>query len=140
MSTDLSDSHGNTADVDAPNVVLHQEQAEFGVDRMATRYVLHRRIITEQRQVEVTVRREVLEVEQLPLAPSEVGTPGPDRPPLVIVLSEEVPVVQLEVRPYEQVTATVHAVTQEQDVSTTVGREHAEVSTTPVRAPSADRR
>lgn len=136
----MSTESDNVPQDNAPNVVLHQERAEFGIDRMATRYVLHRRIVTEQRQVEVIVRREVLEVEQLPVAPSEVGTPGPDRPPLVIVLSEEVPVVQLELRPYEQVTATVHSITEEHDVSTTVGREHAEVSTTPVTAPRADRR
>jgi uncharacterized protein (TIGR02271 family) len=119
-----------------PDVVLHQEQLHIGVSRVAVRAVLRRRITTEVRQVEVTVRREVLEVEHLPVEQDgDIAGAGQTRTPLVIVLSEEVPVVELRTRPYEQVTVDVETVTDQQPVSATVGRELADISTTSVPAP-----
>lgn len=117
---------------DAPQVVLHQERLDAGVDRVAVRAVLRKRITTEVRQVEVTVRREVLEVEHLPVTDQGAAAPVPvgDREPLVIVLSEEVPVVELRTRPYERVTVGVERVTEQRDVSAPVDTEHADVTTT----------
>lgn len=132
-------------------VVLHQEQAEYGLTRVGIRAVVRRRIVTEVRQVDVTVRREVLEVEHLPLvedadAPHrELPPPGGDSRPLTILLSEEVPVVQLETRPYERVTVSVEAVTEQQTVTATVDTEQAEITTDgapgqdPDPAPRTDR-
>ena len=50
-------------------------------------------------------------------------------PPLTIVLSQEVPVVQIETRPFEQVTVTVETSHEQQQVSVTIGTEQAELST-----------
>lgn len=77
---------------------------------------LTRRVVTGTRQIEVTVRREELTAEWEPAQPAEKPSPlGDDeawqpaqtRDPLVIVLHEEVPEVTLQVRAYEQATATV---------------------------------
>jgi stress response protein YsnF len=129
MPTDLPP----TSSVD---VELHQERAEFDVERIASRAVVRRRVVEQVETLEVTVRREVLEIEHAPVDGAGAPAPGAPRSPLVVVLSEEVPVVHLEVRPYEQVTLDVRTVTSEQEVSATVGTEHAEVlSDAPVVAP-----
>ncbi len=113
----------------AAEVVLHQEQLRVGTRRVPTAKVLvRRRVVTEVRQIEVTVRREELEVHHLPLDGYEQAQVGGPPEPLVILLSEEVPVVQLHTRPYERVTVRVDAITATQDVTETVAREHADVS------------
>lgn len=78
---------------------------------------LRRRIVTETRTVEVSVRREELVVDVLDVDERHgalLGTardgrvsdePDPQRP-LVIVLQEEVPEVSVRLRPYERVTVT----------------------------------
>lgn len=76
---------------------------------------LTRRVVTQTRQIEVTVRREELIAEWEPAQPGESGPleddeawqPAQTRDPLLIVLHEEVPEVTLQVRAYEQATATV---------------------------------
>ena len=116
----------------AAEVVLHQEQLRVGTRRVPVEKVLvRRRIVSEVRQVEVTVRREELEVHRLPLDGREEGSAGGAPEPLVILLSEEVPVVQLHTRPYERVTVRVDTVTTQQAVTATVAREHADVETLP---------
>jgi uncharacterized protein (TIGR02271 family) len=88
---------------------------------------VRRRVVTETRQVTVTVRREELLIDRTPVEDgSPVADPG-SREPLVVVLHEEVPVVQLQVRPYEQVTVGVERVRTEQLVEGQVGRETAQV-------------
>lgn len=112
-----------------PDVVLHQEQVSIDLEQDAVRAVVRRRITTQTRSIEVQVQREVLEVEYLPatqgLTPSRSSSPAP----IVMVLSEEVPVVQLVTRPYEQVTVDVHTVTGQQSVTTTVAGERADITT-----------
>lgn len=111
-------------------VVLHEEQLQVETERVSThRVVLRRRIVTEVRQVEVTVRREELEVEHRPLPGQPDTATDASSEPIVIVLSEEVPVVQLRTRPYEQVTVSVSTVAGEQDVAERVDREEAEIRT-----------
>lgn len=118
----------------AVDMVLHEERAALGLTRLGLRAVVRRRVVTEVRQVEVTVRREVLDVEHLPLDPAPDGStpalpaPGQAPAPLTIVLSEEVPVVHTETRPYEQVTVTVETFTEQQQVSATVATEQAELT------------
>ena len=113
----------------AAEVVLHQEQLRVGTLRVPTERVLvRRRVVTEVRQIEVTVRREELEVHRLPLDGDEQAQAGGPPEPLVILLSREEPVVQLHTRPYERVTVRVDTVTDTQDVTETVAREHADVS------------
>ncbi|MCW2679644.1 MAG: hypothetical protein JWM62_1045 [Frankiales bacterium] len=114
----------------AAEVVLHQERVHVDTAREAVRAVVRRRIVTEVRTIEVTVRREVLEVEHLPAEGPALPVASEPRRALSWVLSEEVPVVQLEVRPYERVTVDVHAVAGEERVTTTPGEERVQLTTT----------
>ncbi len=132
----MSDQHPDqpASGEQAVDLVLHQERAALGLTRLGLRAVVRRRVVTEVRQVEVTVRREVLDVEHLPLDPTADGSaptlpaPGQTPAPLTIVLSEEVPVVKVETRPYERATVTVETFTEQQHVSATVGTEQAELT------------
>lgn len=113
-----------------PEVVLHAERLDVDVERVRSRAVVRRRVVTERRTLDVTVRREVLEVEHEALpddAPDQpsAGSAGPH----VIVLSEEVPVVELRLRPYERVTLDVQTVTEQHEVAETLGEERVEVTT-----------
>ena len=113
----------------ATEVVLHQEELRVGTRRVPTEKVLvRRRIVTEVRQIEVSVRREVLEVQRVPLDGREEMSVGGPPEPLVILLSEELPVVQFQTRPYERVTVRVDAVTQSHVVTETVAREQADIT------------
>lgn len=120
-----------------PHVTLHEEQLQVRTVRAPhERVVIRRRITTEVRMVEVTVRREELHVERQPVDDA-ASPPGGDaaRSPLVIILSEEVPVVGVETRPYERVTVTVDTVTQEHHVQESVAKERADVATEPAVTP-----
>ena len=114
-----------------PEVVLHEERLDVDVRREATRAVVRRRIVTELRTIEVPVRREVLEVEHLPASDVALPVRHEPRRELVMVLSEEVPVVHLQVQPYERVTIGVEAVHEEQRLATPVSAERVEITSTP---------
>ena len=122
----------------AAEVVLHEEQLRVGTRRVPIEKVLvRRRVVTEVRQIEVTVRREELEVHRVPLDGDERAPVGGPPGPLVILLSEEVPVVQLQTRPYERVTVHVDTVTEQVEVTEHVAREQADVDVLdPGRRPS----
>ena len=120
-----------------PHVTLHEERLQVRtVWAPHERVVLRRRITTEVRRVEVTVRREELHVERQPVD-HDASLPGGDatRSPLVIILSEEVPVVGVETRPYERVTVTIDTITQEHNVLESVAKERADVATEPAVTP-----
>lgn len=110
-------------------VILHAERVHVDVAREAVRAVVRRRIVTEVRTIEVTVRREVLEVEHLPATDPAMPVAAEPRRALSLLLSEEVPVVHLQVQPYERVTVDVHPVAGEERVTTTRGEERVELTT-----------
>jgi stress response protein YsnF len=113
-----------------PEVVLHAERLDVGMERDVVRAVVRRRVVAETQQVEVTVRREVLEVEYLPVDPGELGDAPPgERAPVVLVLSEEVPVVTTAVRPYERVVVDVVTRQQTETVKAVVGHEQVDIRT-----------
>lgn len=116
-----------------PEVVLHEERLRVQTRQVPVeRVVLRRRIVTEVRQVEVTVRREELEVDRGPLAGTDAGhLPAEGSRTTTIVLREEVPVVQLQTRPYEQVTVTVDQVQGQREVTAELGREQVELDVDP---------
>ena len=122
----------------AAEVVLHQEHLRVGTRRVPTEKVLvRRRIVTEVRQIEVTVRREELEVSRIPLDGHEQSSVGGPPEPLVILLSEEVPVVQLQARPYERVTVHVDTITEHVEVTEDLAREQADArSLDPAQPPT----
>lgn len=113
-----------------PVAVLRSEQ-QLAVDVQwvtSGRVSFTRRIVSESRQVTVTVRREELVIEHTPLPEDPVqGVPAPVEP-AVFVLREQVPVVELVTRPYEQVRVTVERVTDEQTVTAQLEREQLELT------------
>jgi len=121
---------GRATGVPAPvaEVVLSAERVEVGTRRTPRERVrVRREVVTEQVSVVVTVRREVLRVEREPLAGAEeddgARAPTGPGPSLELVLSEERPVVSLEVVPYERVSVGVRAVAGETRVDTSRSRE-----------------
>lgn len=128
-------------------VVLHEQHDRVGTVRSVTGVVrIRRRIITETRQVDVVVRREVLEFDP-PVSPGNAGVdevfdidaertsatgPGQesvatDRD-LVLELRAEVPVVVTEVRPVERVRIGLRRVPGAAEITTTTAREHVDIS------------
>ncbi|MDQ1633755.1 MAG: hypothetical protein QOJ32_564 [Frankiaceae bacterium] len=92
------------------------------------RLSVRRRVVTETRQVTVTVRREELLIDRAPVV-DEAAVAAPSLPsPLVVVLREEVPVVEMQVRPYERVTVGVERISSEEVVGGVLGREQAELA------------
>lgn len=122
-----------------PQVVLHEEHLQVATTRHPTDRVIVRRVITTQtRQIEVTVRREELRLERQPASDSapaiterspSTQTARPTEPALIIVLSQEEPVVHLQARPYEQVSIHIDTVTDHDQVDVTLSHEQAEVLT-----------
>ena len=113
-----------------PEVVLHHERMDVRMERDVVRAVVRRRIVSETRRIEVTVSREVLEVEYVPVSDEErAAPPGPPPEPIVMVLSEEVPVVTTVARPYERVVVEVANIEESQDVTARVGQERVDITT-----------
>lgn len=130
-------------------VTLAQERLAVGAEwSVSGRVRLHRRVTTEARTVQVTVRREELIVEQVDVptadgsvvdtsrAGSSAGVasavaPSADPAPIVIVLHEEVPEVVVRTRAYEQVTARTERITENIAVADTVRREQLAVDEQP---------
>ncbi len=112
----------------APEVVRHEQHLHVRTERVPHgRVVLRRHVATETRQIEVTVRREELHVHREPLHDQHPTAPTARTQPLVIVLSEEVPVVERSVRPYQRVTVHVDTVTEQRTVTGTVATEQVDV-------------
>ncbi len=115
----------------AAEIELREQRLQVAtVSVPVERVVLRRRIVTEVQQIQVTVRREELEIIREPLSGQPTGAPGEAQPPLLIVLSCEVPAVQLQRHPYEQVSVQVRRVEGRQQINETVSREQAELTTT----------
>ncbi len=112
-------------------VVRHEQRLRVSVERaVSERTRFSRRVVTETRTVPVEVRREVLEVERVPVGPGVADDPGRSAVlPLVIVLHEEVPVVTFRVRPVERVVVDVRTVTTSATVTEVLDREEVEVTT-----------
>ena len=115
-------------------VTRSEEQLRVGTVRHPVERVrLSRRIVTELRQVEVEIRREELVVEREVIAdlrdsdgPGASGTSDGEWPvqdELVIVLSQEVPIITMETQPYERVRVRVERVTEQRAVTEQVRRE-----------------
>ncbi len=114
----------------AVEIELREQQLQVDTVRVPVqRVVLRRRIVTEVQQVQVTVRREELEIIREPLFGQPTGAPGAAPPPLLILLSREVPVVQLQRRPYEQVTVQVRRVDGYEQINESVSKEQVELTT-----------
>lgn len=118
-----------------PEVVRSEERLSVtGRVRPVGRVRVGKRVVTEERSVTITLRREELFVEDLPAESTEgwersAGAPalGATPEPLVIVLSEEEPVVSVLAVPRELVTVRVERRSEQEQVSATVAHEVVEV-------------
>ena len=111
----------------APLVLSAQELVQLASDWVAVeRLRVQRRIVSETVMVPAVVRREELVIDRLPTADG-IPTAAEALLPLVVVLCEEVPVVTVEVRPYEQVTISVVEVAGQQSITAVLDREQVEV-------------
>ena len=118
---------------DHAEVVRSEERLHVGtlsvpVERVRVRKV----VVTEERTVTVTVRREELRVEREPIAPGDVApetlAATDDGPRLVdLVLHEERVVVEREVVPVERVRVVVDRVSVQQAVGATLSHEEVAV-------------
>ena len=92
-----------------------------------------KRVRTETVSVQVQVRREELVVTREPVAPEEgeqlavLATGDEQADQVVLLLSEEVPVVGVEVRPLERVVVTTRPVEGRQRVEVDLAREVVDV-------------
>ena len=112
-------------------VVRSEERLQLDSEWVAFERVrVRRRIVTETVTVTVDVRREELVFEQAPIEDLPIQTsPLPYVAPIVMTLREEVPVVTLTTRPYEQVTVSVAQVTGQQEIAVDLDREEIELQT-----------
>lgn len=127
---------------DHAEVVRSEERLHVGtlsvpVERVRVRKV----VVTEERTVTVTVRREELRVEREPIAPGDIDQEqlaGPDQDPRVVemVLHEERVVVEREVVPVERVRVVVDRVTTQQPVEATLSHEEVVVEDDAVERPA----
>ncbi len=100
-------------------------------------------IITEEKTITVSVRREVFTFEREPISDADLGAePGsgrvqdqPSQTQVEIVLHEEQIVVHKNVVPIERVTVITDLITAQHDVTEQVGKEQIETSTTPHDTP-----
>jgi uncharacterized protein (TIGR02271 family) len=114
--------HGD--DTSEVSMIRSEQQLRVGTEWVdAERVVVRRRIVSHVVQLDVTVRREELVFEQIPLHDPISELPIDPAPPLVVVLHEEAPVVSLTTRPYERVTVSVMQVQDEQVIKTKLDRE-----------------
>lgn len=98
-----------------------------------------KRIVTEEKTITVSVRREVFTFEREPITDADPGAePGnggvqdqPSQTQVEIVLHEEQIVVHKNVVPIERVTVITDLITGQHDVTEQVGKEQVEISTTP---------
>ncbi|MEL4358271.1 MULTISPECIES: DUF2382 domain-containing protein [unclassified Luteococcus] len=123
------------------DITLHSERLVVtGEVREWARARVTRRIVTEQRTITVPVRREELLVEYVGDAPAEgretVGASAQvvaSHPVEQIVLHTEVPRVEYDVVPYEEVALTVDTTTRNVQVAGEVAREQLDFREQPER-------
>lgn len=124
---------GREPSEDAPEVVLHEERLRVEARGMARRVRVRKAVVTEQQQVTVTVRREVLHVEEVPGDAGLVEVPDADAAPpepLELVLHTEEVEVVTRVVPTERVRVHVDRVESTQQVAADLRRERVEVDRT----------
>ena len=126
-------------------LTLREEQVRVGTEWVAAgRVRVRRRVISETRMVQVTVRREELVIETdaavaadgamvgMVLDGAAVAPPAGPVDPLVIVLREERPEVSTRLYPYERVTVHVDLTATEQRVDSQVRSERVDYAVQPI--------
>lgn len=129
-----------------PVVVIRHEQ-RLHVDTVRTpthRVRIQKYLVTEERMIPVTVRREELRITEEPLDPDDIanlqGQDGQEQAGTVtVILHEERPVVALEIIPVETVRVSRQTVTTTREHTGDVLVEHVDVHTgLPGHAPTSE--
>ena len=117
---------------DGGAVTRIEEHLEVGVEQHATERVrLRKHIVTQVETVTVTLRREELRIERVPISSDEASGvaagAGIGESETEIILYEERPVVTTVARPVERIRLTREVVSEEQTVTGDVRKERIEV-------------
>ncbi len=128
-------------------MIRSEEQLHVGtVTDAVERVRVGKRIVTEEKTITVSVRREVFTFEREPITDVDPGAEPdsarvqdqPSQTQVEIVLHEEQIVVHKNVVPIERVTVITDLVTGQHDVTEQVRKEQIETSTTPYDTPQRD--
>jgi uncharacterized protein (TIGR02271 family) len=127
-------------------MTLRQEQLRVGAEWVASARVrVRRRVVSETRTVQITLRREELVIETDTAVAADGATVGivfdgpavaaPTGPvePLVIVLREERPEIITRPYPYERVTVHVDLAATEQQIDSQARGETVDYAVQPLR-------
>lgn len=119
-------------------VTRSEERLDVSVAAVPVRRAVVRKVVvTEERTITVTVRREELRIEEWPLDPAaDVPATTAARRPIDLVLHEEQVEVVTRVVPVERVRVTVERRDGERTVTETLRREQVEVDGEPIPAPA----
>ncbi|KRE43004.1 PRC and DUF2382 domain-containing protein [Knoellia sp. Soil729] len=129
--SDLDEGHDTSGPNTDDAMTLSEEQLKVGTERRETgRARLRKYVTTETETVNVPVTREEVRIEREPITDANRGsaTSGPDisEEEHEITLHEERPVVDTEAVPVERVRLETDQVTDEEQVSGEVRKEHIE--------------
>ncbi len=132
---DTTPAVGTVSGTESIEVVRSEERARTGVERVVTkRVVVGKRIVTEERTVTVTVRREelVFSEEAVETGAQAVDAPvdradGYGEAEIEFLLSEEEPVVTMRTVPRERIRVFRDSHTVEQHVDLALAREEIEI-------------
>lgn len=110
------------------SMVLHEERANVGTERVETgRVRLRKHVVSEQKTVTVPVEREEFEVVREPVGAGDTGDGRLADDEVEMTLSEDRPVIDKDVVATERVGLDRNVVTEERDITTEVGREEVQV-------------
>ncbi|UIJ35612.1 YsnF/AvaK domain-containing protein [Allobranchiibius sp. GilTou73] len=127
-----TDAQGGAVPIadEAGVMIAREEQLHTTTRRRASRRVRFRKVIvTEEKTLTVSVRREELRVEQMNITDDGFTdeAAAPVQNDHTIVLHEEVPVLTLQTRPFEAVHISIERVTGQQRVTDQIRAEHIKV-------------
>lgn len=133
LPTTPSPNEAGQTDSSGVEVIRSEERLRAATTRHVTsRIRVGKRVVTEQRTITVTLRREEFYLEELPVdaaLPAEHGSIGANRE-VVIALREEEPVVTTRIAPLELVKVRVVQLTENAHSTAEVAREVIEVDQT----------
>lgn len=121
-------AHGSQHDTDAGVMFLREEQLRTGTRRReSTKFRFRKVVVTEEKTITVSVRREELRVDRMDITGEHLGSDAEavEQPERIMVLHEEVPVISMQARPVESVHITVEQIVDQQQVTGRVRQEHA---------------
>jgi uncharacterized protein (TIGR02271 family) len=129
----MSDPGPRTAGEDPITVVRSEERLDVTTVWTPTERLRVRKVVvTEERTITVTLRREELVIEREPLDGAREVEPSRDGPePITLVLHAEEPVLSTRVVPVERVHVVIDRILALQTVTEPVRAERVDVETVP---------